>query len=240
VINAMDKASPRFRRPGLTVIGLTGGMASGKSAAAAVLREALGCERIDADQVCRELLAPGQTGWLAMAAEFGDLFFLGNQNLDRVRLRRELFQDEVLRRRLDHLLHPLVKEAIANRLAAINMTGSLVVVEVPLLFEAGWQDEFDVVVVVSAGPEQCLARLMRRDQVPRGEAEAALAAQWPLAEKARRARHVIDNSGDWPATRRQLLVLAELLAGQAVGAGHKNSLEKNSLEKNLDTGLARQ
>lgn len=230
----MDKAVQGFRRPGLTVIGLTGGMASGKSAAAAELCSALGCELVDADQVCRELMEPGQPGWLAMAAEFGDQFFLGNQSLDRRLLRRALFHDGALRQRLDQLLHPLVKEAIAKRLAAINVAGVLVVVEVPLLFEAGWQAEFDVIVVVTAGPEQCLERLRQRDQVPLAEAEAALAVQWPMAAKARLAQHVIDNSGDWPATRQQLLSLAELLAGQAAGGAPQKPLEKN-----LDTGQAR-
>ncbi len=231
----MDNARMSFRRPGLTVIGVTGGMASGKSAAAAVLSAALDCAFIDADQLCRELMEPGHSGWLAMAAEFGDHYFLGDQRLDRARLRRALFQDGALRQRLDQLLHPLVQEAIARGIASISRAEAFVVVEVPLLFEAGWQGEFDVVVVVSAGPEECIARLIHRDQVSRSEAEAALAAQWPLPEKARLARYVIDNSGDWPGTRRQLLALAELLAGPATGEAFEKSLEKN-----LDTGKTRQ
>jgi dephospho-CoA kinase len=217
------------------VIGLTGGMASGKSSAAAVLSAAMGCERIDADQICRELLEPGQTGWLAMSSEFGEQFFLGNQGLDRVRLRRALFQDTVLRQRINELLHPLVKAAIAARLAAINIVNGMVIVEVPLLFEAGWQEEFDIIVVVSARPEQCLERLMQRDQVSEAEAAAALAAQWPLAEKVARARYVIDNSGDWAATQQLLLGLAKLLTGRTAGATGKDLLEKN-----LDTGQTRQ
>lgn len=233
-MDGMDNSQHSFRRPGLTVIGVTGGMASGKSSAAAVLREALACELIDADQVCRELLEPGQPGWLAMQAAFGDHFFLCNHALDRVRLRKTLFQDIELRHRIDQLLHPLVKEAIANKLASMNIDAALVIIEVPLLFEAGWQTEFDVVVVVTAGQEQCLERLRHRDQVAMAEAEAALAAQWPLAVKARLAQHVIDNGGDWPATRQQLLSLAALLAGQAAGGAPKKLLEKN-----LDTGQTR-
>jgi dephospho-CoA kinase len=111
----------------------------------------------------------------------------------------------------------------------------MVIVEVPLLFEAGWQEEFDIIVVVSARPEQCLERLMQRDQVSEAEAAAALAAQWPLAEKVARARYVIDNSGDWAATQQLLLGLAKLLTGQTAGATGKDLLEKN-----LDTGQTRQ
>ena len=213
-----------FRQAGLTVIGLTGGIASGKSTVAALVHELLGGGLLSADQVCRELLEPRQPGWLALAAEFGDIYFRsGDGTLDRPKLRHDLFTDDGLRRRLDGCLHPLVKQGLADRLAALGPGLRYCLIEVPLLFEAGWENEFDVVVVVNADQGSCLERLRRRDKVSGAEARAALTAQWPLRDKVARADYVVDNSGDLAATREKVAALVRWLISRAVRAPGKKS-----------------
>lgn len=215
---------PRKRSP---VLALTGGIASGKSTVAEIFR-AHGALLISADQVGRGLLEPRAAGWQALRDELGGAFFSPDGRLDRAALRRAIFDDATLRARVDNLLHPLIRgrirELIAGADGAVRPTPSLapafpgIVVEVPLLFEAGWQDDFGCVMVVRSDDEQALSRLMARDRVSRTEAEAALAAQWPLAEKLIRADLVIDNRGDLAATELQVTRLIErLLATGSVG-----------------------
>lgn len=193
----------------MAVVGITGGVGAGKSSVARFLAERSGVPLIDADQVCRELLQPGRAGWQALNKILSRDFFLEDGQLDRPRLRDALFADQRLRQELDTVLHPLAKEEIRTRIA--QGVGESWLVEVPLLFEAGWQNEFDRIVVVYAGTAVRLARLCRRDNISRQQAEAMLAAQWPLADKVQRADHVVDNSGPWGETSLQLIRLASLL-----------------------------
>lgn len=202
------------------VLALTGGIGSGKSSVAGLF-QAHGAQLISADQVARELLEPGALGWLSLRAEFAGRFFDGAGRVDRVALRRAIFSDAELRARLDSLLHPLIRAQIAELIAGASVTTRPnptrrpvfpgIVVEVPLLFEAGWQDDFGVIVVVRSEDEQAVRRLMARDLVSRSEAEAALAAQLPMSEKIARADLVIDNRGDLAATARQVAQLIERL-----------------------------
>ncbi len=201
------------RRP----VGLTGGMGAGKSSAARFLRQRFGLAYIDADVICRQLLEPEASGWHALVDCFGGRFLAPDRSVDRPRLRDAIFADPALRQQLDRLLHPLARRELHRRLAALAMVGRCLV-EVPLLYEAGWEAEFDGVVVVYAPFEQCRARLCRRDRISGEAAELAMAAQIPLAEKALRAGHVIDNSGPWHETCLQLLHLGEVLWGEARGA----------------------
>lgn len=209
----------------LLVLALTGGIGSGKSTVAGLFREH-GALVVSADQVARELLAPGAPGWLKLREEFSSRFFDGAGRVERAALRRAIFADPGLRARVDALLHPLIRARIADVVAS---SGKMrrpiptqspvfhgVVVEVPLLFEVGWQDDFNFVVVVRSDDEQAVDRLMRRDLASRAEAEAAQAAQLPLAEKLARADAVIDNRGDLAATASQV---AELIGKLAAGAG---------------------
>lgn len=215
------------------VLALTGGIGSGKSSVAELF-QAHGAQLISADQVARELLEPGALGWLSLRAELAGRFFDAAGRVDRVALRRAIFSDAALRARVDRLLHPLIRARIAElvggagRMARPNPTRSPVyrgiVVEVPLLFEAGWQDDFGWVVVVRSDDEQAVRRLMARDLVSRPEAEAALATQMPMREKIARADQVIDNRGDLAATALQVAQLIErLISGDYGRAGIRNS-----------------
>lgn len=198
------------------IIGLTGGIASGKSSVAVFLTETFKAETIDADLVCRQLLEPQAAGWLALEGKFGNRFFNRDRTVDRPLLRRALFDSAGLRHEIDALLHPLAREEIRQRIRARSAAASgglRLLVEVPLLYEARWENDFDAIVVVYASNAACRKRLMNRDGVTGPEAENALAAQLPLADKARRADHVVDNSGAWWETSLQLLRLGKVLWG---------------------------
>ena len=203
------------------VIGLTGGIGTGKSTVAELFRQH-GATLISADQLSREILAPGAVGSQLLRREFGERFFGGRQELDRAALRRAIFTEPEVRRRVDALLHPLIRQRIAELLPAAAKVRPVaekmpifhgVVVEVPLLLEVGWQDDFDCVVVVRADERQALARVRNRDGVKRREAEAAIAAQLPLSEKLALADEVIDNRGPLPETARQVAELIFRLQG---------------------------
>ena len=203
---AAGRPAGEGRRP----LGLTGGIGAGKSSVAGFLRVRYGLRYIDADVVCRELLSPGAAGWLAVTAALGNSFLDPDGNINRPRLRQAIFQDQTLRRQLDALLHPLARQEVRGLLAQMPDQARCLV-EVPLLYEAGWENEFDRIVVVYASPASCRRRLMQRDRVSAEAAQQALAAQLPLVEKALRAEHVVDNSGPWPETCLQLLHLGRLL-----------------------------
>ena len=136
-----------------------------------------------------------------------------NETIDRPLLRKDLFASEKLRREVDNIIHPLVKKVIVSRMDTIIASGpdSRVLVEVPLLYEVGWEYLFDTVIVVYADRETCLHRLMLRDGVEMAAADRELQSQLPLSEKVLKADHVIDNSGLLQDTMSQVNHLAELL-----------------------------
>jgi dephospho-CoA kinase len=195
-------------------IGLTGGIASGKSRVAEILAGMLDCVHVDADELCRQLLQPHAEGWLKFSREFGLTYFAENGSINRPILRKKLFADEDFRQKVNNVIHPLVKGVIIAQMDHIieSDTNSKVLVEVPLLFEVQWENLFDTVVVVYADYETCLNRLMERDGVARREAIRELESQLPLSEKVLKADHVIDNSGVLPDTNIQVEHLAELLS----------------------------
>ncbi len=204
-----------FVHPGLLVVGVTGGMAAGKSSAMVLLQRALDCESIDSDQVCRELVEPKKDGWKLIQQEFGDLFFHENNELDRVKLRNEVFDNDEVRNRLNSILHPVVKDEISSRIEKIaDQKECIVLVEVPLLYEAGWGSFFDIVVVVAADDTQRLDRLMKRDKVALDAAQQALASQWPQEDKMGMADYVVDNSGDQQSMGNEIHILASLIRAE--------------------------
>lgn len=203
------------QRAQTSVVAITGGMGSGKSSVAAYLCELGGAKGFSADTICRQLLEPEAQGWLALRTAFDDRFFLQDQQLDRPLLRKVLFENQEFRHELNGLLHPLVRSEIAGCLERemdrLPEAQARFVVEVPLLYEAHWEDDFSHVVVVYADGPTCLRRLMLRDGISEAEAKQAFAAQMPLEHKARLADHVIDNSGSWPDTCLQIEHLRTLL-----------------------------
>lgn len=186
------------------VIGLTGGIASGKSSIASYL-ELRGALVIDADQLSREAVAPGSPVLEEIAKVFGDDILLADGQLDRKRLGALVFADQIKRRQLEQILHPEIKRLAEERIAAAAAEGRrLVFYMAPLLIEAGATDRVDEIWVVTVSPEIQLARLMARDGISVEEAGRIIASQMPLAEKERHGRIVIDNSGT-PEQTRQLL-----------------------------------
>lgn len=192
-------------------IAVTGTVGSGKSGVAAILAAALGIESVDTDLLCRKLLLPGQPGWRDLRDRLRGRFFGADGGLDRLRLREAVFAEPEVRRELERILHPRVREMVTVRMREATGNGLHLLVEVPLLFEAGWQGDFDQVVAVYAPAALCIARTVKRDRVSRHQAESILALQLPAEEKARRADRVVDNSGIWSATVLQVSVLARKL-----------------------------
>jgi dephospho-CoA kinase len=196
------------------LVGLTGGIASGKSTVTRQLAE-LGCEVVDADVLAREVVAPGEPACQAIREAFGPEVIRPDGTLDRTRLGARVFADPVQRRRLEAITHPAIharREAILAGLAARSFDG-LVVQDAALLLEVGGAAGVDRVVVVYAEPAAQLARLMRRDGLDRAEAERRIASQMPLAEKVKLAHYVIDSSDSHEETAAQVrAVHAALLA----------------------------
>ncbi|MHB1523694.1 MAG: dephospho-CoA kinase [Candidatus Dormibacteria bacterium] len=188
------------------VIGLTGGIASGKSAVGRMLED-LGAAVVDADQLAREVVEPGTPGLQEVVAAFGKDVLDGEGRLARGRLGERVFADPGERRRLERILHPRIAELARQRLAAVR--GRLAVYQAPLIFETGREGEFQGVLLVDCDPELQLARLRVRDRLEEADARARLAAQLPAAERRRRATWVVDNSGSLDDTRAQLLRLWE-------------------------------
>ncbi len=196
------------------LFGLTGGIGSGKSRVAQFLKKRMGFGYIDSDEVCRELLEPKNEGWVALQNAFGDEFFNPDSSINRTFLRKILFDDESFRVKLNTLLHPLAKDFILRQLHEKTDSPEIrrdYIVEVPLLFEAKWDDMFDGIITVYAEYSQCLERLMVRDKISPSDAQKALAAQESLETKALKADHVIDNTGPWPETCLQLIHLGRIL-----------------------------
>ena len=188
----------------MVVIGLTGGIACGKSAVAAMLAER-GVAIVDADQGARDVVAPGTDGLAAVVAAFGDGVLAPDGTLDRKRLGEVVFGDEGARRALNGILHPRIAQWSAERFMALAAQGhELVVYEAALLVENGAHAALGGLIVVTARPEVQRARLMARDGIDATAAQARINAQWPLAKKVAVATEVIDNSGDREALRAQV------------------------------------
>ncbi len=180
----------------MKIIGLTGGIACGKSTVSTELR-ARGAAIIDADALAHELSQPHQPLYNAYVQRFGREIVTENGTLDRVAIARRVFADPAVRAEVDAIAHPLIRMAAEERLrAARDENKRAAVLDVPLLFEAGWDALADETWVVALPREEQLARLLARDtSMDEGEARARIAAQMPLAEKCARADVIIDNSG---------------------------------------------
>lgn len=182
-------------------IGLTGGIASGKSTVSRILRQ-LGAHIIDADAIARSQMRRGTPVWRAVVEAFGDQILKPDGEVDRKRLGEMVFRDPAKRRLLEEITHPPVIEEIERRIRALPE--GIVVVDVPLLVEAGMVPMVDRLWVVWVDREIQVDRLMKRDGIGREEAALRLGAQIPLEEKAKIADVVIDNSGSIDDTRLQV------------------------------------
>jgi len=203
-------------------VGLTGGIASGKSTVAAMF-QGLGAALVDTDRLARRAVEPGSPGLARVVESFGPGVLGPDGALDRRGLRRVIFSDPGARARLNAIVHPLVLEMVEAELGRLGEEnpGGVALVDVPLLFEVGWQARFACVVLVYVPPRLQVERLMARDQVDRKAAEAALAAQMPIEEKRGLAQFVVDNSGPLQETQRQVEEVYARLREQAAAAASR-------------------
>lgn len=174
-------------------VGLTGGIASGKSTVSAMLAD-LGAVVIDADLLAREVVAAGTPGLAAVVAEFGDDLLTPEGELDRSAMARLVFGDESARKRLESIVHPLVFERIVE-LESRAGEHDVVVHDIPLLAESGRADTFDAVIVVDAPQTHQVDRMTRDRGMDRADAEARIGSQTSRETRLAVATHVIDNSG---------------------------------------------
>lgn len=188
--------------PGVRIIGLTGGIASGKSSVACILKE-LGIPVIDADLLAREAVLPGSRALEEIAMMFGSDLITGDGTLDRKRLGAVVFGDPDKRRSLESILHPEIKRLGEARIAAEIAAGRhLLVYMAPLLIEAGAVDRVDEIWVVTVRSEIQLERLTARDGISKEDALRIISSQMSLEKKAGYAKVLIDNSGTPEETRR--------------------------------------
>lgn len=202
----------------MRVIGLTGGIGSGKSTVGRLLRDA-GAFVIDADQVARDVVRRGTPGLAAIADAFGPDVIGPDGELDRPAMAGIVFNDPERRKELESITHPRIGTAIQERMAgiqALELGGGrerLVVVEHPLLVETGLAAGYEVVIVVLADEDVRLTRLVERG-LSRGDARARMAAQATDDQRRAAATHIVDNSGDLASLGRQVAVIArDLLPG---------------------------
>jgi dephospho-CoA kinase len=185
----------------MLVVGLTGNIGSGKSTVARMLEER-GVPVIDADVLARDAVAAGSPALAAIVARWGAGMLAADGSLDRAALRRIVFGNPAERRALDAIVHPEIKARRDRLVAAARVRGDRVLVcDIPLLFEAGLEDEVDVVLLIDAPRELRLERLVRDRGLSRAEALAMIDAQLPSGEKRARSDYVIDNDGTRDALR---------------------------------------
>jgi dephospho-CoA kinase len=198
-------------------VGLTGGVASGKSTVSAMLRD-LGAVVIDADQLAREVVAPGTEGLAEIVAGFGEGVLTPEGELDRPAMGAVVFGDEEARRRLEAIIHPRVRRRGAELETAAG-PDAVVVHDIPLLAETGQGRSFDAVLVVDVPVETQVRRMVELRGMSREEAEARIAAQASREDRLAVATHVIDNTGTLEDLRERVAEVFESLvspAGRAV------------------------
>jgi dephospho-CoA kinase len=188
---------------GLKVLGLTGGIGSGKSTVARLLAD-LGVPVLDADQLARAVVEPGRPAHADITAAWPAVID-GAGGIDRKRLAAIVFADPKARKRLEAITHPRIAARAEERFADLARAGHpLAVYEASLLVESSRQRDFDGLIVVTVSPETQLRRVLVRGGLTEDEARARIAAQLPLADKAAAATHIIDNDGAPEATRAQV------------------------------------
>lgn len=197
-------------------VGLTGGIASGKSTVSEIFAS-LGAKVLDADEVAREVLLPGQPAWTRLRQAFGQEFFNSDGTVKRKKLRKLVFADPEKRKQLNAIVHPEVMREINSRSETLSFSiqSGVLLVDVPLLLEVGVANRFDKVVVVYASESVQIKRLMQRDGISEEEARLVLKVQMPLSEKVELADYVIDNNSTLADTEIQVRKVWEELIGLA-------------------------
>jgi dephospho-CoA kinase len=187
----------------MKVLGLTGGIGSGKSTVGAMFAE-LGADVIDADQLAREVVEPGQPALGEIATAFGQDILLPDGRLDRGKLAAVIFADAAARATLNAITHPRIRERMSAEIAARRSRPGVLIVDIPLLYENDRAKGLEAVIVVWVDQQTQLRRLIQRDGLTEHDARQRIAAQMPLDDKRARADLVIDNRGSFEKTRGQV------------------------------------
>lgn len=188
----------------MVVIGLTGGIASGKSTVSNLLKE-LGAFIVDTDKIARDIVNPGEGAWQEITRSFGTAILRPDGTIDRGALGDIVFRKDAERLKLEAITHPRIKEEALAQAADAEAAGyQVIVLDVPLLLEVGWEHMVDSVWVVYVDSVTQIERLMLRNKLTRQQAIDRLNAQMPLAEKLQYADTVIDNSKDVACTAKQV------------------------------------
>lgn len=176
------------------VVGLTGGIASGKTTVADLFHEHFQIEIVDADIVAREVVEPGSEGLNAIAERYGETILTAEHTLDRAKLREIIFSTPEEKEWVNGLLHPMIREKMQNQLQAVSSPYALLVI--PLMVENNLQSMADRILVVDVSPETQIRRTMQRDSVPETQVKAILASQADRKQRLAIANDVILNDGD--------------------------------------------
>jgi len=189
----------------MLIVGLTGGVASGKTGVSQILREE-GAYLIDADQIARELVQPHTATWNELIKVFGKEILQEDGTIHRKRLAAKVFSDPEQRNLLNQILHPRIKAEMNKGVKEIGQKDpdAIVVIDAALLIELGDHREMDKVIVVTSTEKQQIERLKKRDGVDQEEAQRVLSSQMPLEEKMKVADFVIRNEGSFEETRRRV------------------------------------
>jgi dephospho-CoA kinase len=189
----------------MILVGLTGGVATGKSTVAEMFKQC-GAVVIDADQLARDVVEPGKPAWREIVKTFGKTILNPDRSLNRQALGSIVFRHPAKRRALEHIIHPRVarEQTKLTKQAARIDPHAVVIYDVPLLFEAGIDKRVDHTIVVTADRNTQIARLKKRNDLSRPEALRRIRSQMPLAKKVRRADHVLNGTLPRPALRKQV------------------------------------
>ena len=189
----------------MMLVGLTGGVATGKSTVAKIFKQC-GAVVIDADELARDVVNPGKVAWREIVKTFGKTVLNPDRTINRRALGTIVFRSRAKLRRLERIIHPRVarEQARLTRQAARNDPKAVVIYDVPLLFEVGIDKRVDETIVVTADRETQISRLKKRNSLSRAEAIRRIRSQMPLAKKIQRASHVLQGTLPRPSLRRQV------------------------------------
>lgn len=206
------------------IVGLTGGIATGKSTVTGMLRD-LGAYVVDADIWARKVVEPGQPALVEIAEAFGPDVLLPDGTLNRPALGRVIFHNAALRERLNQITHPRVREGMRSETDQFfaEHPDEPILWDVPLLFEGETRKYVDTTILVYVDEDVQLERLMQRDNLDRPDAIARIQAQMPIAQKRRLADYVIDNSASREQTKEQVRTLWQTLQTRAKAGGTRSS-----------------
>ena len=196
----------------MILVGLTGGVATGKSTVANMFKQC-GAPVIDADLLARQAVKSGKPAWRAIVKLFGTTVIKPDRSLDRQAIGSIVFRNPKKRRQLERIIHPRVareQQRLVRRIATRN-PHAVVIYEVPLLFEAGVNKRVDKIIVVTADRETQIARLKKRSGLSRAEALRRISSQMPLAKKIKQADHVLNGTVPRPSLRKQVDLLLKNL-----------------------------